>query len=228
MVAKASSTVGWIFRQYGTLSTPLEQEQRMRIPVDVWSDFVCPWCFLLASSLEKLKEEGRVAVYWRAYELRPMSSPPLPPEYRQRILNARPRLYAIAREHYGIEMHEGPFGINTRTVLMGAKYAKSVGKADAYHMAVFRAYWQRAQSIDDRTVLANIAQEVGIETEAFMDALDDPSLEGDVLADEEEAMVHGLTGVPALVFLRRYLVEGAQPYPVLKDIIERIEAGDVG
>lgn len=200
----------------------------MRIPVDVWSDFVCPWCFLLASSLEKLKQVQRIAIHWRAFELRPIGSPPLPAEYRQRILNARPRLYAIAREHYGIEIHEGPFGINSRTALIGAKYAESVGKADAYHMAVFCAYWQQAQRIDDRTVLANIAQEVGIEAEAFMAALDDPSLEGDVLADEEEASAHGLTGVPAIVFLQKYLVEGAQPYAVLKDVVERIEAGEAG
>ncbi len=182
----------------------------------------------MASSLEELKAEGRVAVHWRAYELRPVGSPSLPPEYRDRILNARPRLYAIAREHYSIEIHEGPFGINSRPALIGAKYAEAQGKGDAYHMAVFRAYWQQAQSIDHRHVLASIAQSIGLETESFLAALDDPGLEAEVLADEQEAYAHGLTGVPAMVFLRKYLVMGAQPYAVLKEIIERIESGDAG
>jgi predicted DsbA family dithiol-disulfide isomerase len=227
MVAKISSTIGWIIRPYGTLPPPLEKAVHMRIPVDVWSDFVCPWCFLVASSLEKLREERKVALHWRAFELRPTGSPPLPPEYRQRILNARPRLYAIAREQYGIEIQEGRFGINSRQALIGAKYAETVGKADAYHMAVFRAYWQRAQPIDDPLVLTSVAHDIGIEANVFMDALNDPGLEGRVLADEEEARAHGLTGVPAMVFLRKYLVEGAQPYPVLQDIITQIEAGDL-
>jgi predicted DsbA family dithiol-disulfide isomerase len=228
MAGEASPTVGWIVYRYGTLSPPSGREATVRIPIDVWSDFVCPWCFLLASSLERLKEEGRVALHWRAYELRPFNSPPLPREHRQRILDARPRLYAIAREQYAIEISEGPFGINSRQALIGAKYAQSLGKGDAYHMAVFRAYWQQAKPIDDQMVLAGIAQEVGLDAEAFLDALDVPSLEGEVVADEEEARVHGLTGVPALVFLRKYLVTGAQLYPVLKDILEQLEAGEVG
>jgi predicted DsbA family dithiol-disulfide isomerase len=228
MAGEASPTVGWIVYRYGTLSPPSGSEATVRIPIDVWSDFVCPWCFLLASSLERLKDEGRVALHWRAYELRPIGSPPLPREYRQRILDARPRLHAIAREQFGIEISEGPFGINSRQALIGAKYAESTGKGDAYHMAVFRAYWQQAQPIDDRMVLAGIAQEVGLNTEAFLDAMDDASLEDEVIADEEEARVHALTGVPAMVFLRKYLVTGAQSYPVLKDILERLEAGEIG
>jgi predicted DsbA family dithiol-disulfide isomerase len=181
----------------------------------------------VASSLEKLKEEGRVAVHWRSYELRPAGSR-LPPEYRERILSARPRLYAIARERYGIEIHEGPFGINSRPALTGAKYAESQGKGDSYHMAVFRAYWRQALSIDKREVLARIAEDIGLDAGSFLAALDDKWLEAEVLADQEEAYAHGLTGVPALVFLRKYLVMGAQPYAVLKEIVERIESGEAG
>lgn len=178
--------------------------------------------------MEKLKKEHRLTVHWRAYELRPVGSLPLPPEYREHIRRARPRLYTVAREHYGIEINEGPFGINSRPALIGAKYAEALGKGDAYHMAVFRAYWQQAQAIDDRQVLAQVAEGIDLETGPFLAALDDKTLETAVLDDEEAAYAHGLTGVPALVFLRRYLVMGAQPYDVLKQIVERIEAGEAG
>jgi predicted DsbA family dithiol-disulfide isomerase len=197
----------------------------MRIPVDVWSDFVCPWCYLAATSLERLGEEGKIALHWRAYELRPAGAPPLPAAYKERILSARPRLYAIAREQYGIEMDPGPFGINSRAAHIGAKYAESRGKGQPYHMAVFRAYWQHAQLIDSREVLGKIAQEIGLEVEPFLTSLDDRWLEAEVLADEEEAMAHGITGVPAMVFLRKYLISGAQPYSVLKEVAEKLEAG---
>ena len=168
-----------------------------------------------------------MAVYWRSYELRPVGSRPLSPEYRERILNARPRTRAVAREHYGLELHEGPFGINSRPALIGAKFAEANGKGQAYHKSVFQAYWQQALSIDDQQVLTEIARTVGLDTESFQAALDDKTLEEAVLADEEQAYLQGFTGVPALVFLRKYLVMGAQPYSALKEIIERIEVGAI-
>jgi predicted DsbA family dithiol-disulfide isomerase len=111
--------------------------------------------------------------------------------------------------------------------LIGAKYAEMQGKGDVYQMAVFRAYWQQAQAIDDPQVLARLAKDVGLDTGPFLAALDDRWLEAEVLADEGEAYTRGITGVPVMVFLRKYLVKGAQPYSVLKDLIERIEAGGV-
>jgi predicted DsbA family dithiol-disulfide isomerase len=200
----------------------------MAVPVDVWSDFVCPWCFLVASSLEKLREEVRLVAYWRSYELRPVNSPPLSTEYHERILKARPRLRAIAREQYGINLNEGPFGINSRLAHVGAKYAEAQGQSQNYHMAVFRAYWQQAQPIDDRQVLVKIAKNLGLDAVSFQTALDDEILLAKVISDEEEAYAHGFTGVPALVFLRKYLVSGAQPYDVLKQLVEHIEAGALG
>jgi predicted DsbA family dithiol-disulfide isomerase len=200
----------------------------MSLPIDVWSDFVCPWCYLVSTSLEALKQSHRIALHWRAYELRPEGSPPMPQAYRERIEAARPRLYAIARESYGLEIHQGPFGINTRSALTGMKFAESQGRGDPYHKAVFEAYWLKAQSIDNRQVLAEIAGKVGLNTEAFLTALDDDTYKTAVLNDEEQASMRGLSGVPAMVFMGKYLVKGAQPYDVLQDIVEKLEAGAVG
>jgi predicted DsbA family dithiol-disulfide isomerase len=199
----------------------------MSLPIDVWSDFVCPWCFLVSLSLEELKRSHRIAVHWRAYELRPEGSPPMPQAYRERIEAGRPKLYAIAREHYGIEIQQGLFGINTRSALIGMKYAESQGRGDVYHKAVFHAYWQKAQPIDNRQVLASIAEEVGLKPEEFLAGLDDETHKAAVLNDEEQASMHGLSSVPAMVFMGKYLVKGAQPYEVLRDVVEQIEAGEV-
>ena len=68
--------------------------------LDVWSDFVCPWCFLASTSLEKLKQSHDVEVVWHSYELRPKGSPPMPEAYRARIEAAQPQLVLIARQHY--------------------------------------------------------------------------------------------------------------------------------
>ena len=182
----------------------------------------------MASSLEKLVAApppgATIDVAWRSFELRPKNAPPLPPDYLARIQAARPQLYAIAREHYGLEMNPGPFGFDSRPALVGAKVAEAAGVGPAYHAAAMRAYWQEAKDLNDRAVLGALATEVGLERAAFLAALDDPARNAQVEADIDLARQYGLNGVPALVFDNRYLVSGAQPLPVLTDVVERILA----
>ncbi len=130
----------------------------------------------------------------------------------------------MAREQYGLELNRGPMGIHSRAALIGAKYAEAQGKGPQYHDAVFRAYWQRTNNIGDVDVLSEIAQSIGLEREALLAALQDQEYETQVEADIEEAYHYGLTGVPALIFGSRYLVSGAQPYEVLRQVVEKIES----
>jgi predicted DsbA family dithiol-disulfide isomerase len=174
--------------------------------------------------LEKLKQAHDVDVIWHSYELRPIGSPPIPSEYLVRIKATEPRLNKMAREQYGLELNRGPMGIHSRSALIGAKYAEAVGKGPQYHDAVFRAYWQRANNIEDVDVLAEIGRSIGLEREAFLAALKDERYSAQVDADIDEAYSYGLTGVPALIFGRRYLVSGAQPYEVLRQVVEKVES----
>lgn len=144
------------------------------------------------------------------------------PEYRTRIEAARPQLYARAREEYGLELNVGPFGINSRPALVGAKFAESHGVGDAYNKAVFRAYWQDAQNIGDLSVLGAIAEAVGLERQPFLDALDDPEYQQAMLGEVTQAHAYGLNSVPALVYNNKYLVSGAQPYEVLMQVAEQV------
>lgn len=198
------------------------------IQVEVWSDFNCPWCFLASISLEKLHQSHGVEVVWRSYELRPKGSPPMPESYRARIEASRPQMEAMAREKYGVELHSGPFGIDSRPALIGDKFAEAQGKGADYHVAVFRAYWVEAKNIEDRAVLRDIAQSVGLDGAAFLAALEEPAYEDAVIADIQQAQAYGLSGVPALIFAEKYLVSGAQPYDVLVNVVGQIEAREAG
>jgi len=173
--------------------------------------------------LEKLEEQFDVDIHWRSFELRPASSPPLPPEYRKRIEASRPMFEKRAREQYGLDIDVGPFGIDSRPALIADKYAESQGKGQVFHKAVMKAYWQQARAIDDKHVLKEIAEHVGLNTENFETVLTDPTYDAEVSADIELAREYRLNGVPALVFADRYLVVGAQPYDVLKQVVEKIQ-----
>ena len=128
-----------------------------------------------------------------------------------------------AREQYGLEINAGPFGIDSRPALIADKFAESQGKGEAYHKAVMEAYWQQARSIDDKHVLKEIAENVGLNTEKFEAVLADPTYRAQVSADIDMAHEYRLNGVPALVFADKYLVMGAQPYDTLKQVVEKVQ-----
>jgi predicted DsbA family dithiol-disulfide isomerase len=172
--------------------------------------------------LEKLVDSHDVTVDWRSFELRPREAPPLPPEYKERIMAGRPRLYAIAKEQYGLDLNQGPWGIDSRPALIGAKYAEAQGVGPAYHDGVLHAYWHEAKNIAETDVLVAIAEAAGLERAAFVAALADPIWEEAVLGDVATAHSYGINGVPALVFDNKYLVSGAQPYAVLTQVVEQI------
>lgn len=173
--------------------------------------------------MEKLQAAFGVDIHWRSYELRPAGAPPISEAYKARIQAARPQMVAMAKERYGLEINSGPFGIDSRPALIGAKYAEAMGVGAAYHDAVFRAYWQEAQDISQPEVLRQVATAVSLDPDAFMTALDDPTYEAQVTADIEQAFQFGLSGVPAMVFNQKYLVTGAQPYEILVQVTEQVQ-----
>jgi predicted DsbA family dithiol-disulfide isomerase len=178
------------------------------------------------SGLDSLRKTHAVQVEWRAYELRPAGAPPIPAEYRARIFAGWPRVQQMARERFGVEMKRPELKGAGGTFLahVGAKFAAAQGQGEAYHHAVFVAHWQDQRDIASAEVLTEIAREVGLEGDAFCAALEDPRAQAQVREEEEWAYRNGLSGVPAFVFGNRYLVSGAQPAEVLRQVADRCVA----
>jgi predicted DsbA family dithiol-disulfide isomerase len=179
------------------------------------------------SSLDSLKQTRAVQVQFRAYELRPEGTPPLAPEveaqHRQRGATGWPRVQQIARERFGLELkrmeHQLPHP--TRLAHIGAKYAVAHEQAEAYHRAVFRAYWQELRDISKVETLLEIARAVGLDETEFRAALDSPDFRAAVETDEYWAWQQDLRGVPAFIFAERYLVSGAQPAELLQQVVDK-------
>jgi predicted DsbA family dithiol-disulfide isomerase len=128
----------------------------------------------------------------------------------------------MAREQYGLEINPGPLDTNSRPALVLEKYAQAEGKGAAFHVTTMRTYWEQARDIGDPAVLKEIAEEVGLSTRDFEQILTSEAFDGQVEADIELAQEYGLTGVPALIFAERYLMVGAQPYSLMKQVVERV------
>ncbi len=174
--------------------------------------------------MEKLKEQYSIDIQWRSYELRPPDAPPISAEYRERIEANAPQFEKMADARYGIKINRGPFGVDSRPALIGAKFAEAQGVGDAYHQAVFEAYWLHGRDISDLAVLADSAEGVGLDRADFLVALDDPQWLEEVLADVAQAQAYGLGAVPSAVFNNRYLVRGAQPYEAFEQVADKVLA----
>jgi predicted DsbA family dithiol-disulfide isomerase len=178
------------------------------------------------SGLDSLRETHAIEVTFRAYELRPANLPSLPPDVeerrRRKIAEHWPRVERIARERFGLELKRMEGGhYPTRLAHIGAKFAITQGEGDAYHRAVFRAHWQELRDISSPDTLADIAVAIGLDEAAFRAALADEQYIVEVETDEYWAYQHGLGGVPAFIFGNRYLISGAQPVEVLRQVADQ-------
>ncbi len=177
--------------------------------------------------MKELQHTYGVHIRWRSYELRPAGSPPIPPEYKARIEQARPVFASSMLAEHGVTINAGPFGINSRPALIAAKLAEAQGKGEAYHDATHRAYWVEGRDISNHEVLRELMKQIGLEPhqlEELEAALSDPHYEAEVDEDIAEAREFGLEGVPAMVFNNKYLITGAQPYAMLARAVEQIRA----
>jgi predicted DsbA family dithiol-disulfide isomerase len=205
----------------------IAQENRMtaesHIAVDVWSDYVCPFCYLELPAIERLKQEfgARLDVTWHAFELRPDPVPTLDPDgdYLHNAWNRS--VYPMAAER-GLPLRLPPVQPRSRKAFEAVAYARSIGLFDPMHAALFRGFFEHGKDIGDSGILLEIGALVGIDTAALKEALDSGRYTQQVLADEQQAHELGIRGVP-LTLIRRaghplpesIALNGAVPYEQL-------------
>jgi len=194
----------------------------MLVRLDAWTDFTCPFCFLATLTLDRLRQETQTELHWRAYQLRPPSAGPMPPEMRIMIEKEHVRVGEIARTQHGIALRPGPIGIGTRPAHIAAKFAASHHKGEQFHLAAMEAYWLEGRSLEDKQVLQDIAEQVGLAPAGLLEALETRSFAALVDADLMQAVTREISGVPAVVFNGKYILAGAQPYAVFKRLLDQV------
>jgi predicted DsbA family dithiol-disulfide isomerase len=183
--------------------------------VDVWSDFVCPYCLIGSLRLDALAKTQPIDVAWHAFMLRPPGAPPMTAEKRAMIAEHTPKLAAQIRDEFGIDIARGPLGTQTFAAHHATKQAEREGRGREFHDAVLRAYWLRAEDISDAAVLRELGEPFGLSFDDDVLAGREPDTALAVSTDIEQAQAFNIRGVPAFVFGNRYFVSGAQPLDVL-------------
>jgi predicted DsbA family dithiol-disulfide isomerase len=194
--------------------------------IDIWSDIVCPWCFLGKRRLEKalVSFEGRgdVTIAHRSFQLDPtrpkgettsrrtmlMSKYRLTEE-RVREMDLNMETMAAAE---GLEYHlteKGQSG-NTLDAHRLVHLAASHDRQDQMMERLYKAYFTEQRSIFDVDSLVSLAVEDGLDATEVREALESDRYVDAVRRDLEEARMLGVTGVPFFVIDGRYGISGAQ------------------
>lgn len=205
--------------------------------IDIWSDIVCPWCYLgkrrFERALEGFEQRDEVRVAHRSFQLDPTKPrgvtssrrAMLMSKYRLsddqvRTMDARMEQTAAAD---GLEYHLTDAGVtgNTLDAHQLMHLAKSVGLADAMIERLYRAYFTEQRSVFDRASLVDLAAEAGVGADEARQALERDFFVEAVTGDLNEARSLGITGVPFFVFDGRLAVSGAQAVDVFTQALDR-------
>jgi predicted DsbA family dithiol-disulfide isomerase len=196
----------------------------------VWSDFLCPWCFVAAVRLENLHREvgDLLEIEWRAFLLRPHAeerSLDKFTQYTERWMLGPGAAEPDAPFRVWSGEHEPP-SHSMPSAIAGKAVVHEFGTDgfDRFHLALMRAYFADNRTISDRVVILDVAAAVGLDADALAARLDASSdaLEAEVIADHKDALAHGIAAVPTVVINDEYMLQGAMKLEQYQRVISRL------
>ena len=168
-----------------------------------------------------------VKITWLPFELHPEAPPEgIPRETyfgRERSQRMHSHLQSVA-DSVGLTMEPRDVIINSRRALGAAELARERGRFDAMHRALFKAHWEGGGRLEEVEDLVRVGSEAGLDAAELRDAIETDRYAAVIDENRRIASSVGIDAIPAHIFGRRYLVLGAQPYEVLKQVADRLRA----
>lgn len=205
--------------------------------IEIWSDIVCPFCYIGKRKFEKALDgfgaKDNVEIVWRSFQLDPEMQPVAGQsvhEYLAMRKGVSPEkgkemndyMSGIAKEE-GLEYNFDKAIIsNTLDAHRLLHFAKTKGLQNEIKERLFKAYYTEGRNIGDQDTLAQLGQEVGLDATEIKSALQTDAYKQDVELDQYEANQVGARGVPFFVFNDKYAVSGAQPTDVFTQVLNKV------
>ena len=203
--------------------------------VDIWSDVVCPFCYIGKKRLEAAAQEAGIEleVHWHSFQLDPeapvrqevSNSERLAQKYGRTVAEVEEMQRNIAEmaKAEGIEFKwEGANSGNTFNAHRLIHLAQSKGLGNEAQEAFFYSYMTQGLAIGERETLEDVAARIGLNPVEVDDLLDSEEYADFVKFDQEVAHEQlKVTGVPFFVFDQRVALAGAQPKEVFLQVFEK-------
>ena len=199
-----------------------------KMKVEVWSDIMCPFCYIgkrnYESALEQFADKNNVEIEWYCFQL----DPTIPESTEEKVSVYQ---YLAARKgmsyEQSVEMHKGVIetakkaGLtynfdkavvaNSFNAHKMIQLAKTKGLGDAIEERLFLAYFTEGKDLGTVATLVELGKETGLKEEEIIAAIESEEFAYKVNQDIREAQNIGVRGVPFFVFNRKYGISGAQP-----------------
>lgn len=207
------------------------------IKVEVWSDYVCPFCYIgkrrLEQAISQFSQKDKVEVIFKSYELQPDSPKDIGMSMNEVLANK----YGMSVEEAknmtdGIAQQAAAEGLtyrfdtmiptNTFNAHRLAKFAESKGKEAEMNEKLLHAYFTESKHIGDNETLAELATSVDLDKDEVLAMLNNASeYEADVRADQQRAQQIGVKGVPFFVLNEKFAISGAQTVETFVRALEK-------
>jgi predicted DsbA family dithiol-disulfide isomerase len=209
------------------------------VRIEIWSDVVCPWCYIgkrrLERALSGFEHADDVEIVYRSFQLDP-AAPRVPDQTVAEHLGAKygggpeagqqmvERTEAVAAEEgllFRLGEAQRANTVDAHRLLHLALETGGPALQSALKEELLAAYFLRAENVADHDLLRRTAEKVGLESDAIDAVLDGDRYADAVERDIREAAALGATGVPFFVIDRKYGVSGAQPAEAFGQVLER-------
>ena len=206
--------------------------------VDIWSDVVCPWCYIgkrrFEAALARFAGRDEVEVVWRSFELDP-SAPPSP-EIPGRYVEHLAHKYGISPDEAQLMIDRVTSAAADEGLNFRFDIARRGNTFDAHrllHLALERGVqddlkerldhgtFSEGLPVSDHQALTDAAVEVGLDEIEVKEVLTSDRYADAVRVDQAQARAYGISAVPFFVVEGKYGVAGAQPPDVLLEVLER-------
>jgi predicted DsbA family dithiol-disulfide isomerase len=210
------------------------------VKVEIWSDVVCPWCYIgkrrFEAALAQFAHRDDVEVEWRSFELDPTTESAhaagegpahaelIAAKYGMPLDRAEAAVASVteAAVGEGLDFHlDSSLRSNTFDAHRLIHLAADRGLQDAAKERFMRAYFSESQPVGDAATLVRLAVEAGLDRAEAEQVLAGDGYADAVRSDEAEARALGISGVPFFVVDRKFGVSGAQPADQLLAVLDR-------
>jgi predicted DsbA family dithiol-disulfide isomerase len=205
------------------------------VKLDIFSDPVCPWCYIGKALLDRALEANPghpFTIEWHPFQL----NPDMPREgadraaYLEAKFGGRDRAVAI---YARVQDHAEKAGLainfeamtrmpNTLDAHRLIHWAGLEGRQAAMVSSLFRAFFREGRDIGDTEVLARLAGEAGMDEAVAARLLASDADRDDILARDAHARSRGINAVPTYVVANQYALSGAQPSDLWRQVIDEI------
>ncbi|CAN5226149.1 DsbA family oxidoreductase [soil metagenome] len=204
--------------------------------VEIWSDVMCPFCYIgkrnFEKALEQFPEAQNIEVEWHSFMLDPDQKSDGNTNVYQYLADRKGMSLEQSKQmHQNVANMAKDAGLtynfdkaitaNSFDAHRFSQYAKTQGLGDAAEEALFKAYFTDGKNIADHQTLATLGQEIGLVAANVLAVLDSDEYAYQVSQDVMEAQKIGVRGVPFFVLNRKYAVSGAQPSEQFLEVLQK-------